>query len=584
VSYLSATRLHFAGQFQASVSTINNVPQNFDLSAPAVDPVWNPDGDGDWRLAGCRVTSAYAEGSPAAAGDPVLTCLIADADARPPAKLVDLDPEAQMVSMIWGLEVRICAADGTTLVRGEFEPAPFIDIWMRTMQGGAKGSDQPLGAQYQSVLTAVDWGDVSPSPMLTALRDATGTGLLSIKFNVDGYNQTAGTDDFTRGRIVGTLGPASDAEPRHFVLGRHLLGQPASGSWVNAPQLNYCTAVVDDSAGNVLVDLGNAIGTTVPGGPLIDVGVLPVRCGSVALGDVPASHEGWYHQTAGIFALPADRRLTAEELQILAGAPLTIGDSAGAGAISEAPDGGYVRADQFVFRLDPGETAPVQLFSTRFGRPAPATVAVTAETQGSGPKDAPVGLSFPPTLEIGASGTALLPIQGRDPGHQRRWIDGQVYAVSYDLQGPAPQNPADKISVLVFDMFSAGEPPSWMGGLKQVFEQYDRLYPVMRRFLQLSDYESVAANRELLRLAFSRDISDPNSMPVTRDLSGDKRRAILRWLTEVGTDRKPLFGTANAAARTLAEDPAAAPQEPPDMPIGGKMAAMERRRRTGRGG
>ena len=40
-------------------------------------------------------------------------------------------------------------------------------------------------------------------------------------------------------------------------------------------------------------------------------------------------------------------------------------------AVSEAPDGRYVRADQFVFRLNPGDRAKVRLFATRFGQPYP---------------------------------------------------------------------------------------------------------------------------------------------------------------------------------------------------------------------
>ena len=65
----------------------------------------------------------------------------------------------------------------------------------------------------------------------------------------------------------------------------------------------------------------------------------------------------------------------------------------------------------------------------------------------------------------------------------------------------------------------------------------------MDDFLDLADYEAVCANRELLAYAFDLDVTDPNSMPVTRDLSSGKRAAILRWLNEPGPDGKPLLGT-----------------------------------------
>ena len=115
MSYLSQSlRLHFAGQFQATVSTVNNDVTHFNNET--FDPSfqerpggwWNPQGDGVWRLMGCRITSAYlADGQEAAGDDPVLQMQIADSDDSAPAKIVDLDPQQQMVSMIFGLTVRI---------------------------------------------------------------------------------------------------------------------------------------------------------------------------------------------------------------------------------------------------------------------------------------------------------------------------------------------------------------------------------------------------------------------------------------------------------------------------------------------
>ncbi len=74
--------------------------------------MWNPDGDGAWRLLGCRVTSAfYADGSAVPSDDPVLQMLIADSDRRAPAKMVDLDPQQHLASMLYGLVVRIADRD-----------------------------------------------------------------------------------------------------------------------------------------------------------------------------------------------------------------------------------------------------------------------------------------------------------------------------------------------------------------------------------------------------------------------------------------------------------------------------------------
>ena len=128
MSYLNPLRLHFAGSFQAAPSTVNNDPTHFDnrhfrpsyqkFGEHGTNGWWNPRGNADVRLIGCQVTAAWQDGKPVS-GDSILQCSIADSNTRVAAKLVDLDPEQQMVSEIWGLEVRICTADGSTLVKGQ---------------------------------------------------------------------------------------------------------------------------------------------------------------------------------------------------------------------------------------------------------------------------------------------------------------------------------------------------------------------------------------------------------------------------------------------------------------------------------
>ena len=140
MSYLNALRLHFAGQFQANVSTVNNDPAHFnnkgfksnyqDLQGQNMQPPngwFSPQGDAAFRLLGCKVTSASTPTGPAKADDPVLRSVVADSDSQAPAKMVDLDSEQQLVSEIWGLQVRIADSKGHTLLSGDFEPMAFID-------------------------------------------------------------------------------------------------------------------------------------------------------------------------------------------------------------------------------------------------------------------------------------------------------------------------------------------------------------------------------------------------------------------------------------------------------------------------
>ncbi len=220
------------------------------------------------------------------ASDPVLGYIVADPDGQVPGKMVDLDPEQQLVSEIWGLQVRIADADGNTLMRGNFEPAAFMDIWDRATGGGS--GDIGAGATYQSVLTGLEWGDVSASPFLTALQQAAADGTLSIKMNVDGLNM-----DFTSPRFHvrpdrGNDRPIRGDEPQHMVIGRQFMASAAAGGNFFTPEggINFFPAVVDDTAGCIYLDLGNALTTANPGGPINSHGnLLPARGGNRARHD-----------------------------------------------------------------------------------------------------------------------------------------------------------------------------------------------------------------------------------------------------------------------------------------------------------
>src|SRR5688572_3589378 len=349
MSYLNSTRLHFAGQFQANISTVNNDPGHFDNAifmpsyqerqGPRMNPPngwFNPEGDAAFRLLGCRITSAWLPGGRVTAQDPVLTYLVADSDKQVSAKLVDLDSEQQLVSEIWGLQVRITDPQGNTILAGDFEPAAFADIWDRATGGGG-GGDIGAGAMYQSVLRNLHWGDVSASPFLSALRTTASGGLLSIKFNVDGLSMDFTSPDFMCGRIVGTIGPADSTEPVHMVIGRQFMAAAASSGNFFTPLggINFFAALVDEPGKCIYLDLGNALSTSAPGAGLNNLGDLtlgiydPIAspanpAGSVVpLGQIPsdyASDSSWYSRTAGVVALP----LTAAQLQAVSQAPLRL--------------------------------------------------------------------------------------------------------------------------------------------------------------------------------------------------------------------------------------------------------------------
>jgi hypothetical protein len=174
------------------------------------------------------------------------------------------------------------------------------------------------------------------------------------------------------------------------------------------------------------------------------------------------------------------------------------------------------------------------------------------------------------TLNTSDPGTPRFFNNGTDYG-----IDGQVYGIRpafSDAQTyTGPVNQWNFISILLWSGFTPANPVTWTD-IQPIFQQYANLYPVMNRFLDLGNYDAVVKNTRLLLLAFGLNPSDPNSMPVTRDLSPAKRNAILAWL------KNPLPGEVRARANTAdIPEPAVGNLTGLALPKGGKAAAAARR-------
>lgn len=552
MSYLAQPRLYFAGRFQADPSTVNNDPThfnnatfqpNFQQPGPgATNGWWNPRGTGGWRFYGCTVTAVDFESGIA---DPVVGAAVSDADDRVSAKIVDLDPLQQGVSEIWGFQVRLVGSDNKELLRGDYRVAAFSDMWGRG--AGSSAGDTSAGAFWQSVLENVVWGDVSCSPFLTALRAATQQDRLSIKFNVDGYNMSSNDPKFTTGRVVGAIGPYFEGEPAWFTVGRHLVP--------SAPIVNYMTCIVDSLRGKVVADFGNALQTTVPGGPINPMGTLSLAIGTstpTPLGDLTYTDPDWYSKRAGIQEFPVGpAELAALEtnalvlLQSQAGGPPNL-------LLTENPGGWYVRADCFVFRLNPGDSADVELRASQYGKPLAGAEILLGFTNGQIDNssfliNAPAAaLQFPATVTTDAHGRAVFRLAASNPGSPRNYLDGQVYGVGYGLKaanvGLLTPNPSDFVSVLVWTETDFPPQPTWWQHVEPVLQQYQNLYPRMGNIVHLGEYASVVANLPALQAVFTMDRHNPNYMPATRDLSGSKLAMILAWMNTKGPDGKPLLG------------------------------------------
>lgn len=616
MSYLNAVRLVFSGAFQADPSTVNNDVRHYDnrYFDPSYQDYgmdhgwWNPNGTGAFRLLDCKVRAVYyADGTSTdnPAVDPVVGLDVLDSNDRSCGKIVDLDPQWQLASQIWGMKVRLAKTGGDVAanwLESDYAENPFRDLWFNRVLG--MGGDAAASATFQSVLTGPIWGEgMLFSRFLRELRSMatqkpTQKQQLSIRLVTYAYRDDHTKPGFTTGIVSGVIGPWLAGEPESIVVGRRFVPQFGTTSWNN---INLFTGVLNPD-NNLILDLCNALPIDINYRPLdlgrLSVGVLtgantpegaPVGVGNfVELGEIPYQEDDWLLKSAGVAMIA----LTEQQASLCSQLPLAIvaqphGSAQGLVAIRETTNGLFVGADPFVVRIDASNSGPVvknvTLYASAYGAPAPFAelqIAPVGEMDGLGTGStnnlqAPTpaagvpyeALSVPGTLTTDANGVTSLPITGLPPNNPRGYIDGQLYNINYQQAGQTRGSfgQFEVIAVHLRDAVVSPVTPTWEEDIRPIFTQYGNLYPVMSRWLvQLSDPKSVYAHRKLLELAFSLELNDPNYMPVTRDLSAGKRDMILAWLAAIESD---------AAFMALVEAPAS-PSTPPHSLTGAAPAPV----------
>lgn len=603
MAYLNSPRLTFAGKFQADPSTVNNDVNHYNnetfqpsyqqYGPSGTNGWWNPDGTGNWRLIDCIITSVtYQDGTTTHDPniDPVIGMSIIDANSRVAGKIVDLDPQQQSVSQIWGMIVRIGQGE-TNFVKGDFEPVGFNDIWWirSTTQKGSGGAS----AAYQSVINNLNWSDNTiKSRYLNELR-AVSPEQLSMKFTVDMFDQQKCSAQFTIGRIVGSIGPSKVSEPKHFVMGRQFIPDMVcmGGSYLpsNTVGLYVATALVQEATQQIILDLGNCLKTSGANGMISEDRnlVLAVNRGDqdyVLLGPLKYKAKNWYEKRGGLVTL----RLNEEQIHLAQEFPLTIANLLPDGSlqplINETTH--YVRADQFVFRMNADEDRDIDFYATYLGKPLAdqavicqfqeSLINIMGQGDGTPATATPNILQFESNVVTDYSGKAVLNVKASDPKNPRGFIDGQVYALWYYLNRQPTADfsftvdasgnsvvlpltlsgidPTNFISILVFDSLPPEviKNPDWDKDVQPVMQQYANLYPLMSKgVFNLANKEVVDNNAQILRFVFALPKEDPNHMPVTRDLSRDKQKMILNYLDGILSKNK---AGAPEAMATIAEN------------------------------
>lgn len=577
--YLDQPRLVFSGDFQADVSTVNNDVRHYDnrtfeprFQRPPEGNVengwWNPNGGATFTLINCTVKGAcYEDGTVATVADQewIIGQTVSQAEGVSPGKMVDIDPQMQMCSQLWAVKLRLCTAAGELILQGDVAPTGFRDLQQRQV-GPQNQNRQPLGASWTTVLENLVWGKAADqSKLLGQLRGRSEEGCLSFNLSAFGYYYTHSDGRFSMGRLVGAIGPYYRHEPKLFAPARRLVGLPA------AQAFGFSHFVYEETQARLTLDLGNSFPVTDPLGAPADVGVLrlavsvrtgidvanagPVLPGNrVLIGEIGNEAPDWLLNTAGIVSLP----VPADAAALLPNHQLLLFSVTPAGQevlwACETAQGLHVRADQNIQRLDPGETARVQVYAYHWGKPlarCPVSFALAAPAEGGGgsntdptPPPAPIpetglpvsALHFPATVVTNDHGVAELTIQGDDPRTPRGYLDGQIYGILYAVEGlpPDQQYFNDQVIVHLRDAYAIPDPVTW-ADVQPILTQYGNLYPIMsQHIVDLTDGDAVLGRREILLFAFTRDINDPHYMPVTRDLSEAKRQAIIRWLHSAG--------------------------------------------------
>ena len=416
-------------------------------------------------------------------------------------------------------------------------------------------------------------------------------------------NSPGSTYEFDHGNITGTIGPAYDTEPDFYTPCRSLA--PNDTAKDAGCQCFYAYAKNDKQNARLTLDLGDSIPVAFPGySPWYEkLGKLHAAYKAadgqwVKLADIPyidhtckdinnRAASDFIYKRAGLLDIDISGHPQA------ANRPLAVigeSDTTSTVFLQEDDNGFSIRADRFVFRMNPGvtdksdtdyqegdkqnftvyvrqfdeivtEVSHEQLgvwIGTLTQTDAEYYTRRTLGTAGSAGikdlsipegKDASVKVSHTWLPLDAKTGAATFTLTATDPGNPRHYVDGQIYFLFYLLTPKSQQTlnqPAygpnsiatvfginqdnnNLISVQNYDVPRITGKVTWDNGIGAILQQFGYLYPVMDR-IGLSNHDKVRQNREQIKNVLSLPISHPLHMPVTRDLSLLKRKLIIDWL------------------------------------------------------
>ena len=250
MGYLDVPRIHFAGLFYTGPSTINNLTTNYMPQVPLEKPdgqfnrnaLWYPTGLAQIFLHNCKCLGAVdGTGGWIGSGDPLIGAPVETPSPYTPvedgqggvydiAKMVDLDPDQQGRSAVFGLRFLITVPGGATFggaagVPELREMGPRVTLKM--------GSYTAVG-QWMTTIDQPQWpAGTTSSPLLNAFRNACTNGIavemtVDLHWNVPQISQNGLM--FCYGRVHGTMGPLRAGESGQILHGRPCRPSPLNPS------------------------------------------------------------------------------------------------------------------------------------------------------------------------------------------------------------------------------------------------------------------------------------------------------------------------------------------------------------------
>jgi len=551
MSYLDQPRINFTGRFFTNVSTINNTIANYDPSSPIVKG-WNPNGVALFKFDSCTVTGVQSPGD----DGKLLGAAVTTPPQPVPGKLVDLDPDDQALSQVIGVVLNVKSASGAGF-QGKLEPCNLQDMWTRapTPSGNAGGS--MASAVFISTLNSVTWTNADEIEVLKQLCAATQNSQLAIRFVVSSYFFADPTDPNSGfGVLVGSIGPYRNGDPVQFARRRlipHTLPQPAHDEFeANSPakkdplpklQFQACNFQLDKTNYKLSIDLANSIQVASFAGPPRPVGklraVIVNEDGSTEEALQPPFEftDGTNKTQGGIvdISLKPDQCTKLEKMR----AGLELQQSGGWTTIlAEHPSGKFVNISPFTMRTVGGNDVNVELRAFQWGQPLPnETLELSADSTQGSPESLVINNGSGSAV-TNADGTAAFVVNtpaSLDVPTDRQQLDSLVYTFNgtwTKLNGGLLSTRIKPAAVMVWAPYADADMPNptWEGQVQPIFDEYMRIYPGMKKILDLTDLSVVLANKAALLSVFSLPFDAPHRMPVTRDLSPQKIEVIKTWL------------------------------------------------------